>query len=201
MIEGQGGGQHGEDRILKLMFRGQDSGVVVDVGAADGWDNSNSFQLLQRPGWSGVLIEPEPTQFEQLRARYQNRLGVRCVNVAIGRTRGFQTLWCGGQVSTFKEGVKRSAEENHGVVYSEAKVLMTPLSRLLTDLKVGPQIDFLSIDVEGMNYEAWQSLDTRIHSPRLVCIEGKGYAMTGYLQLCRVGCNTFYLREDECARL
>ena len=201
MKEGDGGGQHGEDRILQMFFRNQPFGFLVDVGAADGWDNSNSFQLLQRPGWNGVLIEPEPSQFQKLKRRYHNRSGVQCVPVAIGKTTGHQTLWCGGQVSTFKEGVKKNAEENFGVEYSEVQVQMLPLTRLLRDLHVTRQIDFLSIDVEGMNYEVWETLDTSLHPVRLVCIEGKKYSMPGYKELCVVGCNTFYLREDECAKL
>ena len=28
--------------------------------------------------------------------------------------------------------------------------------------------------------------------------EGKGYKMNGYRELCRTGCNTFYLRENLC---
>lgn len=201
MKEGQGSGQHGEDRILKLVFRDRPTGLLVDAGAADGWANSNSIMLLQRPGWRGVLIEPEPVQFQKLQQRYKDRHGVTCANLAVGKTSGQRTFYCGGQVSTFCPEVKHSAEVNHGIVYSEIKVRMVPLSELLLNLGIREPIDFLTIDVEGMNYEVWQTVNTSIHSPGLVCIEGHGYAMHGYRELARLGCNTFYLREDLCNQL
>lgn len=202
MREGEGSGQHGEDRILKLVFRDQPAGLLVDVGAADGFWNSNSIMLLQRPGWKGVLIEPEPSQFQLLQDRYRDNPNVVCRRIAIGRNKGPQTLWCGGQVSTFDPEVKRSAEVNHGINYTETTVEMMPLSEQLMEEGVYTQeIDFMSIDVEGMNYEAWLTLDTTVHFPKLVCIEGTGYRMDGYKQLCRLGSNTFYLREDLCDQL
>ena len=62
------GGQYGEDDLLREFFGDQEQGFVVDVGAADGKDNSNSWMLLKRPGWSAVLVEPEQSPFEMLRS-------------------------------------------------------------------------------------------------------------------------------------
>jgi len=200
MIEGVGCGQHGEDRILKLVFKGQDSGVVVDVGAADGYSNSNSAGLLQR-GWSGILVEPELDQYRQLTTRYKGQERVTCVHCAVGLSEGMKTLWAGGQVSTFDPGVKQAAEDVHHTAYTKQQVEMRTLTRVLVQVDAPSNIDFLSIDVEGMNYEAWRSLDKARFSPKLVCIEGKGYAMDGYSELCRLGGNTFYLREDACHAL
>jgi FkbM family methyltransferase len=199
--EGEGCGQHGEDRILSLVFRNQKHGLLIDVGAADGYWNSNSRILLQRPGWTGVLIEPEPEQFEKLNKMYTGRPGISCVNCGIGLERGKQTFYCGGQVSTFKEEIKHSAEVNHKIQYIKTDIWITTLTNVLDDIGVEVPIDFLSIDAEGMNYEVWQSLDKQKYSPKLVCIEGKKYAMKGYKELCRVGCNTFYLKENICNEL
>lgn len=201
MKEGEGSGQHGEDRILALFFKDQESGLMVDVGAADGYWNSNSIGLLKRPKWKGILIEPEPTQFAELSQRYKYRTGVVCINCAAGINAGTQTFYCAGQVSTFKDEVKKSSEINHGIKYSEIKVEIKTLTQILDKASAHRKIDFLSIDVEGMNYEVWRSLDKSFYSPKLVCIEGKGYNMEGYKELCRVGCNTFYLREDLCEEL
>jgi len=77
---------------------------------------------------------------------------------------------------------------------------MAPLSEILTTVAHSSQIDFLSIDAEGMDYEVWKSLKGR-WMPKLICIEGKGYKMTGYVELCRMTGNTFYMREDVCPKL
>ena len=121
---------------------------------------------------------------------------------SVGINEGIGTFYCGGQVSTFKDEIKKSLEVNHGIKYSEIKMPIKTLTSILNELYSVPnEIDFLSIDVEGMNYEVWQSLDKSIYSPKLVCIEGRGYAMHGYKEFCRLGGNTFYLREDLCEEL
>jgi len=199
-MDGVGSGQHGEDRLLHLFFRDQAEGILVDVGAADGYMNSNSIGLLKRPGWSGVLVEPEPSHFRALSERYRERDGVVCLPCAVGDGPVWQTFFCGGQVSTFDLDVKKAAEDVHKIEYTTAKVEVYALTALLDDLRMA-DIDFLSIDAEGRNYDVWMTLDRSKHAPRLVCIEGKGYRMDGYIQLCRCGCNTFYVREDQCLDL
>ncbi len=196
-------GQYGEDRILKLVFRGQRGGFLVDVGAANGWDNSNSSMLIDQYGWGGMLIEPEPSQFKELQERYAtvSSTHLQLLNCAVGKDEGKRTMYCGGQVSTFKEEVKRSAEVNHGTKYTTAQVQVSRLTGILQRADAPSEIDFMSIDVEGMQYEVWQTLDTRQFSPKLVCMEGKGYRMHGYQELCQTRGNTFYMREDVCAEL
>lgn len=190
------GGQYGEDRILKLFFRNQPTGFLVDVGAANGFDNSNSYMLLKKaPGWVGLLIEPEPSQFAELQKLYQDNQKAILLNCGVG-TGGKGILYCGGQVSTFKPDVRDRCVEVYGIDYKEVEVPMRSLTAILADMNAPKEIDFMSIDCEGMDYDVWQTLDTKMFSPRLVCIEGSGYAMHGYVEFCRTVGNTFYLRED-----
>lgn len=195
---GIGGSQHDEDSLLQKIFRNQPNGFVVDVGAADGMDNSNTWLLLQRPGWGGILIEPELSQFRELDKLYKDRDGVTCVNNAVGKYEGEREMWCGLQVSTFIPSVKQNAEKNYGVNYSSAKVQMAPLTViLLRSLKPGHVIDFMSIDAEGMDREIWETLRLDLFLPKLFCMEGTKHSpVPGYREYCQVGCNTFYMRED-----
>jgi len=198
MKEGQGCAQYGGNRILSLVFRDQPTGFLIDVGAADGWHNSNSIGLLKRPGWKGILIEPELKQHQKLQEIYKDRPGVICINCGIGMEEGEKLLYTSGQVSTFKKEVKEVSEVKYkNVQYGKQSATVMKLSTLLKQLKIKDLIDFLSIDAEGMDYEVWKSLDGK-YFPKLVCMEGRGYMMDGYRELCRVGDNTFYLRGDEC---
>lgn len=196
------GSQYGEEYLLGLIFNGQETGMVVDVGAADGYDNSNSYCLLQRPGWNGVLIEPEPSQFLALQKRYADRHGVVCVQTAIGQTEGPRTLHCGLQVSTFDEMFKKRIEEKYRVVYHDVQVDMVRLDTLLKRLKIWQSIEFLSIDAEGMDMEVWESLCGHSPLPKVVCLEGGAeYQLEGYVQFCFTTGNVFFLREDICDQL
>jgi len=189
-----GGAQYGEDEILYKFFGNKASGIVVDVGAANGIDNSNSFMLLQRHGWSGILIEPEQVQFEEMEMFYKDRANVKCVNIAAGQTPGPMPFYPCEQVSTFKEDWRDRCIEGHKVRYEDTVMVMVEqLSTILDGFDVPHDIDFLSIDCEGMDMEVWYSLGSK-YRPRLVCLEGKGHQMPGYKELCTTRGNTFHAR-------
>lgn len=197
------GGQYGEDRILNFVFKGKRNGLVVDVGAANGVDGSNSWMLIHRYEWRGILIEPEPAQYADLKMMYQENLRVECVNVAIDKEAGVKDFYCCGQLSTLREEYITHAKALHNAEYTQTKVETVTLTALLTNYFLSEKnkrdaIDFMSIDAEGMNYDVWLTLDLNIFLPKLVCIEGSGYAMHGYKELCRTPGNTLYLREDLC---
>ena len=48
------GSQCGEDAVFDEFFGDKSDGFVVDVGAADGKDNSNSWNRINK-GWSAIL--------------------------------------------------------------------------------------------------------------------------------------------------
>jgi len=189
------GSQYGEDLVLEDFFRGQEKGFLVDVGAADGQDNSNSWNLLKRPGWGGILIEPEISQFKVLEKRYKDRQNVKCVQCAIGSSPGMTTIFCSKQVSTLLPSWRDRCIEVHGVPYTEQLVAVRTLTTVLDWLGLTPTFDFLSIDCEGMDYEVLQSLDLSRFTPKLICLECKGVTIPGYQTLCSTGGNTFYVKS------
>ena len=73
--------QSGEDGILAELFRrlGIDRGFCVELGAHDGIHLSNTRHLIERSRWNGILIEPDPRRFQQLRANVRDFGGVTCV--------------------------------------------------------------------------------------------------------------------------
>jgi len=191
------GGQYGEDEFLQEYFKDWAEGFLVDVGAANGVDNSNSYHLLKRPGWGGILIEPEPSQYLALHNLYVDRENVECVPFGIGTVWETRILYCGGQVSTFKKDFKARCEKIHGIEYTETPTEMWRLENLLEDMKAPGHIDFLSIDCEGMDREVWDTLNQHKHRPRLVCLEGSNQILLGYHVVKRTHGNTFYERRSQ----
>lgn len=196
------GSQYGEDTILQEFFKDQQYGIVVDVGAADGFDNSNSYELLKRPNWTGLLIEPEITQFEKLKNRYQNNSRIKCLNCAIGKESGTQKFYTCLQVSTLKEYWKKNCESTYNVTYGETLVNVNTLTNVLFSwfqefysIGILPEIDFLTIDCEGTDFEVLQSLDLRIFRPRLICLEC-ATNIPGYKELIKTTGNTLYVRAN-----
>lgn len=188
------GSQYGEDEVLEDFFKGQDRGFLVDVGAADGEDNSNSWKLLQRPGWGGILIEPELSQFQILQKRYQGRENVKCIQMAVGASPTQQILFCSKQVSTLLPSWRDRCIEVHGVPYTTQKVEVRTLTGIMDRADAPAHFDFLSIDCEGMDMEVLQSLNFLWFSPRLICLEVKGATIPGYKVLSSTRGNTFYVK-------
>ena len=78
--------QRGEDGIIEKIFEviGTKNKVCVDIGAGDGDRTSNTWNLLNLRGWSGVLFEPKASAFKSLEWRYKHRLEVQVFPTKIG---------------------------------------------------------------------------------------------------------------------
>lgn len=59
--------QYGEDTIVDALLGGLARSTVVDIGAGDGLEISNS-RLFRERGWRTVLVEPDPRHHEALAA-------------------------------------------------------------------------------------------------------------------------------------
>ena len=60
--------QSGEDKIMYEKFLNKiQNGVFLEMGACDGVLYSNTLFLEKTCGWTGILIEPHPNQFEKLK--------------------------------------------------------------------------------------------------------------------------------------
>ena len=191
-----GGAQYGEDAILAPYFADTPKGFLVDVGAANGVDNSNSIRLLER-GWSGVLIEPDPEQFAELQAQWRDRADIHLLNVACGTVEGEATLHCARQVSTLDPAWRDRCIEVHKLTYREARVLVRRLSALLDEYMAPLAFDFLSVDCEGRDRDVLESLDLARYRPRLIVVEGSGsyLASQGYHQIEGTHGNRFWERD------
>ncbi|MEQ1403820.1 hypothetical protein ABK249_02645 [Neorhizobium sp. Rsf11] len=75
----------GEDGISEKIFEviGAKNKIIVDFGAADGYQISNSYNLIQNHGWGGVLIEPG-YQYEKLQNLHNGRKNVVTIKDIVG---------------------------------------------------------------------------------------------------------------------
>ena len=105
----------------------------VELGAGDGKTNSNTFELIEKQGWSSVQIEATKDRFARLNTRYKNNQKVFCLNETV---------------------------EYQG---------MNALDNLLRRTPMPQGFDFLSLDVDGMDYHIWQHLTE--YRPRVVMVE------------------------------
>jgi FkbM family methyltransferase len=152
--------QLAQDVLVEDFFRFNEprTKTFVDVGAYDGVCFSNTRYLFDI-GWSGVCIEPVSGNFQKLESLYSGT-DVRCVRKAIGLKEGMVDITVEGSGSKIVGGAGQNTEQ----------VESCKLTIVLDDLNVG-DVDFLSIDAEGVDFEVLQSLEFSRFRPQLIVIE------------------------------
>ena len=63
------------DKQIVNFFKQKKSGSFLEIGAADGIDQSNSFLLERKYNWSGYLVEPVKNQYESCKKYIEKFIG------------------------------------------------------------------------------------------------------------------------------
>lgn len=162
--------QAGEDAILQAIFQDKlsrgEKGFYVDVGAHHPQKGSNTY-LFYRNGWTGINIDAMPGSmkaFKKLRPKDLN------LEIGISGTPNIIPFYLVGEHSTMNSFSKDFLIEQGIRNYQEIPVKVIPLQHVL-DLNPVPEIDFLTIDVEGYEVEVIKSNDWKKYRPRIVVIE------------------------------
>ena len=164
------------DRQLER-YLPQRGGFFVEAGGNDGYTQSNTYALERRHGWRGVLVEPVP---ELARACALERPGSRVVRAALVRRglpgrRGEPALRRahdrrrGGRDGGRRVG-RRRARRRPGGAAARVPAPARTLSSILDEVRA-PEVDLLSLDVEGYEAQALAGLDLERHAPRFVLVE------------------------------
>ncbi len=152
---GQGGtyfSQAGQDRFVDQLLGNKTGGVFVDIGGYDGVTGSNTLFFEIFRGWSGILVEPAPTQLKQAQAVRR----CLCLGYAAAGRAGqaeFMEITQGlTQMSGFLDSYDRAllAQVRGDPRHQETLHLLDkrPLGDILREQNLS-KIDFLSLDVEG----------------------------------------------------
>jgi FkbM family methyltransferase len=134
--------QVGQDKWVCEYFNYKRDGYFLDIGAADGIDLSNTYYLEKELGWIGICVEALKKNFDKLQV---NR---NCISVH--KAAYHKNTWVnflgdgndnlGGHISTnstYTETVEAVKVEDILKEYNSPKI-----------------IDYISLDIEGNEYEA-----------------------------------------------
>jgi FkbM family methyltransferase len=138
------------------------NGFFVEFGATNGIDLSNSYILETKFGWNGILAEPAQKWHDDLR-RYRNvSIETDCVWKSSGDKLVFNEVndeTHNGELSTidlFSNTDEHSNARKSGTKY---EVETISLLDLLVKYDAPKQIDYLSIDTEGSEFEILNAFD------------------------------------------
>jgi FkbM family methyltransferase len=165
--------QYDEENFLKQYFNDK-KGFVVEIGAADGISNSNSRMLIES-GWSALLVEPNPNNYQKLVNLYKHNNLVILSNTgcaSISQNRDFfvdNNDEC-QQLSTFSIQQVNKCKKIYNCKFDQIQIYTHKTSDLLDKYNIS-QIDFLSIDTESYDLEVVKGIDFNKVKIDLICIE------------------------------
>ena len=162
--------QEGEDGLLRRLFENKQNGFYVDVGAHHPQRFSNTFLFYLR-GWRGINIDPRPgakALFDTIRDRDINlEAGVSDICSEL-----IYYAFNEAALNTFDPDV---AKTRNAVLVSQDKIKVSRLDHILASyLPEGQVIDFLSVDVEGLDLKVLTSNDWTKYRPSYVLAESLG---------------------------
>jgi len=167
--------QEGEDIILARIFDHKKNGFFVDIGAHHPTRFSNTYYFYKNLNWSGLNIEPNPevmTLF-QLKRR-------RDINLNFGVASKVETLefyqFDEPALNTFSKSMLDERLSTTPYKHIETKsIQVLPLSEILDrHLTPNTHIDFMTVDVEGLDLEVLQSNNWEKYRPSWVLAEQLG---------------------------
>jgi len=164
--------QEGEDMILRRVFEHRSIGFYVDVGAHHPKRFSNTYYFYKR-GWSGINIDAMPGSMKLFK-----RLRPRDINLEIPVGPGLNSL----TYFIFNEPAlngfdarlsqQRDSSDNAYNVIKTIDLQTRTLESILDEfLPQNKTIDFLSVDVEGLDLEVLKSNNWKKYKPEYILVE------------------------------
>lgn len=150
--------QIGQDLFALFVLNWKRSGFFVEFGATNGVDLSNTYLLEKDFGWKGILAEPAAVWRDELTRNRNAVIDFDCVwnesghtlQFAVAEQAEFSTL------SGFTDSDSHRSTRASGVLQT---VQTVSLQDLLERHEAPHEIDYLSIDTEGSEYDILSAFD------------------------------------------
>ena len=170
------------DRKLEKYFP-HHNGFFIEVGANDGFRQSNTYYFERFKGWKGILVEGIPDLYQKCAAERSISKVVNCALVADDYTEPFVTMKYANLMSIVEGALKsKRDDENYLKTAIEAQhdvnstyAIQVPartLTSILDECQV-TEIDFFSLDVEGFELNVLKGLDFSKYRPKYMLIEAR----------------------------
>jgi FkbM family methyltransferase len=169
------------NQIYQSHFGYPSKGTFVEVGAYDGETFSNT-SCLADIGWKGIYIEPVESSFKKCIERHKNN-DVKVIQCLVGSEEIDKTLYVGNQDKISWGGAITTSNETHLEIYktkspnfseinfSETVVRQIRLDTLLNKNNIDPNFDLLVVDVEGSEFDVYDSFDLGYWKPKMMIVE------------------------------
>lgn len=171
--------QCGEDILIEYIFmlRGIKNPSYIDIGAHHPFYLSNTA-LFYEKGSRGINIEANP---DLLNAFLKERPNDTNLNIGVGTKEGELDFYVmeDTTLSTFSlEESKHLQQQGKKLNYIK-KISTISLPKIIEKFANNIFPDFLSLDVEGLDFEILQTIDFKHNFPKVICVEAAEYSPIG----------------------
>ncbi len=154
--------------LTKLNFK--KFGYFVEFGSCDGLKLSNTFLLEKEFMWDGILAEPARFWHEELKQNRKCNIETDCV----WKESGIKLVFKESELALYSTIKDLSDNDHHKDLRYKGKtyeVTTISLNDLLKKYNAPKDIDYLSIDTEGSEYEVLKSLNFEKYNIKIITCE------------------------------
>ena len=162
--------QINQDMVVLHELKFKRDGYFVEFGAANGMDLSNTYMLEKEMGWTGIVAEPAMIWHEDLLKNRSCHISFDCVWTKSHEEIEFNEV-SAAELSTIDSF---SGLDGHAQTRAEGKkykVYTCSLLDLLKKYKAPKDIDYLSIDTEGSEFEILSAFDFDAYKIKVITCE------------------------------
>ncbi|MDD3465761.1 MAG: FkbM family methyltransferase [Campylobacterales bacterium] len=176
--------QEGEDAVLARVFEGKKNRFYIDVGAHHPRRFSNTY-FFYKKGWHGINIDAMPDSmqiFEEDRPLDIN------LEIPVSDRDEVLTYYIFNEpaLNGFSKELSdsRNGLRQYKIINTKELRTRTLASILDEFMPAEQQIDFLSIDVEGLDFQVLNSNNWDKYRPEVVLVEALGGADVADILVC-----------------
>ena len=162
--------QINQDMFVLHEVKFKRDGYFVEFGATNGFDLSNTYMLEKEMGWTGILAEPAVSWHIALPKNRNCHIDFGCVWSKTGETLEFNNVLDAelSTIDTFSNGDNHAKAREQGLKYD---VTTISLMDLLKKYDAPKEIDYLSIDTEGSEFEILSAFDFDAYKIKVITCE------------------------------
>lgn len=155
------------DLLVNYFFKNKFNGFYVDVGCQNPISNNNTYLLHKNKGWKGINVDLDPENIKVFNLARPDDINV---NDALSSSIKEMDLYYYHKKSAINTISKEIADRQKAKVKQIKKISTTTLDLILEKHSI-KKIDYLSIDVEGHEFEVLNGFNIKKYNPDLVSIE------------------------------
>jgi FkbM family methyltransferase len=151
--------------------------IYLDIGAHHPHYLSNTFYFYEK-GYRGINIEPDPFLIEGFKKMRSEDINL---NVGVGLNKKKDSVdffvMSTRTLNTFsKKEAERIASYGNNKIEQVIKVPLVPVNDIIDENCRNGYPNFVSLDVEGLDFEILKSFNFQKYMPEVLCVETLTYS-------------------------